>query len=452
MEDVVSRYHRYVEIGVRDSMSFGILEIDNIYSSKTREYFREVLSSYSNGNYRSAVVMLYSVCICDLFYKLQELKDIYNDVAAKKILEETDKKRADSSINWEAEFIKMIRDETELMDQQAYLNMLHLRDNRNLSAHPSMDGGYELVSPSRETTIAHITNAVNDILSKPSIFIKSVFGMMINDLEEKKSYLMQDKMRLKSFLENKYFSRMPLPMKKKVFESLWKFSFFKKDDQHCLDNIEVNREALIILSGRLGDSIPDIIKGFNGQCVLAEEDRMKKSLIIYLSHFPTAYSALPDDTKDSLNHYISANKSIKYISWFLSSDIPKHLNGLLESTCDFHTMPREFADDFENSMIDNGYKKDLLDFYVEYYGKSPSYDDADERFAYSIRPHLSDFDAEQFKVLIKKSDENSQLYNRRNAYCANHMIFKKARAKLPVSFDYKQYSSFLKNEDWLQEE
>lgn len=354
MEDVVSRYHRYVEIGVRDSMSFGILEIDNIYSSKTREYFREVLSSYSNGNYRSAVVMLYSVCICDLFYKLQELKDIYNDGNSKKILEEIDKKRKPLSMEalkknlneedekrknidakWEKEFIDRIHNETALMDDKAYLNMLHLRDNRNLSAHPSMDGGYELVSPSRETTIAHITNAVNDILSKPSIFIKSVFGMMINDLEEKKSYLMQDKMRLKSFLENKYFSRMPLPMKKKVFESLWKFSFFKKDDQHCLDNIEVNREALIILSGRLGDSIPDIIKGFNGQCVLAEEDRMKKSLIIYLSHFPTAYSALPDDTKDSLNHYISANKSIKYISWFLSSDIPKHLNGLLESTVIF---------------------------------------------------------------------------------------------------------------------
>ena len=80
------------------------------------------------------------------------------------------------------------------------------------------------------------------------------------------------------------------------------------------------------------------------------------------------------------------------------------------------------------------------------------YNDADNRFDQAIRPHLSDFDAEQFKVLIKKSDENSQLYNRRNAYCANHMIFKKARAKLPVSFDYKQYSSFLKNEDWLQEE
>lgn len=433
-------------------MSFGILEIDNIYSSKTREYFREVLSSYSNGNYRSAVVMLYSVCICDLFYKLQELVDIYDDKGAKKILDEVDKKRNSLDINWESEFIKTIHDKTDLMSQQAYLNMLHLKDDRNLSAHPSMDGGYELVSPSRETTIAHITNAVNDILSKPSIFIKSVFGMMIDDLEEKKSYLLQDKDKLKQFLENKYFSRMSLSMEKEIFKTLWKFSFYKKEDQKCLNNIEVNREALIILSGKLGDSIPDIIKGFNGQCVLAEEDRMKKSLIIYLSHFPTAYSALPDDTKDLLNHYISANPSIKYICWFLHPDIPSHLESLLGSNDDIPTMPGEIAYDFENSIIDHGHKKDLLDFYVEYYGKSPSYDDANNRFEQAIRPHLSDFDAEQFEVLIKKSDENSQLYDRRNAYWTNHTIFKSAKAKLPVSFDYKRYSSFLKNEDWLQEE
>ena len=36
-------------------------EIDEIYFSKTKEYFEEVISSYSIGNYRSATVMLYSV-------------------------------------------------------------------------------------------------------------------------------------------------------------------------------------------------------------------------------------------------------------------------------------------------------------------------------------------------------------------------------------------------------
>ncbi len=49
---------------------------DSIYFAKTKEYFNEVISSYANGNYRSAVVMLYSVAVCDLLFKLKELCDI----------------------------------------------------------------------------------------------------------------------------------------------------------------------------------------------------------------------------------------------------------------------------------------------------------------------------------------------------------------------------------------
>ena len=45
-------------------------EIEKIYSIKSREYFKEVVSSYAIGNFRSAIVMLYSVCMCDLIYKL----------------------------------------------------------------------------------------------------------------------------------------------------------------------------------------------------------------------------------------------------------------------------------------------------------------------------------------------------------------------------------------------
>ena len=68
-------------------MNIYISESEKIYFTKTKEYFQEVISSYSNGNYRSAVVMLYSICICDLLYKLQELKDIYNDSTAINILQ-----------------------------------------------------------------------------------------------------------------------------------------------------------------------------------------------------------------------------------------------------------------------------------------------------------------------------------------------------------------------------
>ena len=42
---------------------------EDIYFAKTKEYFSEVISNYASGNYRSAVVMLYSVAICDLLFK-----------------------------------------------------------------------------------------------------------------------------------------------------------------------------------------------------------------------------------------------------------------------------------------------------------------------------------------------------------------------------------------------
>ena len=53
--------------------------VEQIQNNKTKEYFKEVLSSYYSGNYRSAIVMLYTCLICDLVYKLQEMSEYYND-------------------------------------------------------------------------------------------------------------------------------------------------------------------------------------------------------------------------------------------------------------------------------------------------------------------------------------------------------------------------------------
>ena len=42
-----------------------------IFDARSREYFSEVLSCYTSGNYRSAVVMLWSVVVCGLMFKIQ---------------------------------------------------------------------------------------------------------------------------------------------------------------------------------------------------------------------------------------------------------------------------------------------------------------------------------------------------------------------------------------------
>ena len=128
-------------------------EMEEIYFSKTREYFQEVVSSYSIGNYRSATVMLYSVAVCDILFKLQELKDMYNDTTADEILKEVEKSRNShdnkSKSKWEKEFIDNVYTKTKLLGLEAYTNLNHLYDHRNFSAHPALNENYELIAPSK---------------------------------------------------------------------------------------------------------------------------------------------------------------------------------------------------------------------------------------------------------------------------------------------------------------
>ena len=170
-------------------MTVYIPEVEDIYFPKTREYFEEVLSSYTNGHYRSAIVMLYSIAICDILFKLQELKDMFDDPVADEILHEINKMRNEhdnkTKSKWEKELLESIYKRTELLNLEAYTNLNHLYDHRNFSAHPALNENYELIMPSKETTIAHIKNILNSILIKPPIFIKNITNALTEDLKDK---------------------------------------------------------------------------------------------------------------------------------------------------------------------------------------------------------------------------------------------------------------------------
>lgn len=166
-------------------MSIYFPESEEIYFKKTREYFKEVVSSYSNENYRSAIVMLYSISICDILFKLQELKDMYNDSMAAKILKKVEDLRNNkdclSKSKWEKELVDEVYNETNLLDLESYTNLNHLYDYRNFSAHPALNENYELINPTKEITVAFIKSTLTNILIKPPIFIKNVLGMLTDD-------------------------------------------------------------------------------------------------------------------------------------------------------------------------------------------------------------------------------------------------------------------------------
>lgn len=137
-------------------MKLYLMNAENIYFPQIKEYYREIVSSYDNGNYRSAMVMLYSTIVCDLLLKLKELSDVYNDKKAEKILKDINeerKKKGNSA--WEWDLIETIRERTELLSDESYAMIEHIYDLRNFSAHPAMNDDYELISPSPEMTVAY---------------------------------------------------------------------------------------------------------------------------------------------------------------------------------------------------------------------------------------------------------------------------------------------------------
>lgn len=85
---------------------------------------------------------------------------MFNDTVASGILTQIDKCRNEhdnkSKSKWEKELVDSIYNKTELISLEAYTNLNHLYDHRNFSAHPAINENYELISPSKETTIAHI--------------------------------------------------------------------------------------------------------------------------------------------------------------------------------------------------------------------------------------------------------------------------------------------------------
>ncbi len=425
-------------------MSVYFPEIEEIYFSKTKEYFQEVVSSYSIGNFRSATVMLYSVAICDILFKLQELKDMYNDTVADEILKEVDKSRNEhdnkAKSKWEKELIDNVYKKTKLLDLEAYTNLNHLYDHRNFSAHPALNENYELIAPSKETTIANIRNILKDILIKPPIFIKNIVNTLTEDLKDKNNLYENEREKLEDYLENKYFSKMSNSMKLVTMKAFWKFCFCLPEDEDCKNNAVINRLALEILIFGFQKDAFDYIKENKHLFIVANDDICHMNLIVLLSKFPKLYNELNSDTQLQIDALIQKNDQAKAISWFKHRTAKEHLEFLKSiGSVDLHinALQRMIT-----HYSDIGEMAPLIDFFVWYYGESRSYNSADSRFELVIEPFLEKMSAKQFEQIIESTNNNRQIWDRGLAYTANNKIMRYAKSVLDDSFDYSKYTYF----------
>lgn len=428
-------------------------EEELIYFNKTKEYFKGVMADYSIENYRSAIVMLYAVAICDLLFKLQELRDMYDDTIAKKILEDIEENRSSlnnvSKSKWEKELVDRIYKETELLDLQSYTDLNHLYDHRNFSAHPALNENYELITPSKETTIAHIKNVLINILIKPPVFAKNVVNMMTEDIASKREVYKNEIPEFKKYIKTKYISRMSEPMKIKAFRAFWKFCFCLPENEDCKVNLTLNRRVLEVLYEDSVSILENMKKDVFYSNIPVDEE-ICKNLCVMLSRYPDIYSVLSDDTKMQIKKEISKDPVVKMISWFTSINKKEHLKKLKEEAF-FGDIDKAAFTYISNAYETEGLQRMWHDYCIENFSKSVSFDNANNKYAIYISPILDMLTRDQFIALIAAINGNDQIYRRNAAEYNNNEIVRKAKELLGEDFNYEAYSNFKFTEKILQD-
>jgi hypothetical protein len=224
-------------------------QIEKVTNPVTKEYLREVISSYNSGNYRSAIIVLYTTIIYDLLQKLTILKDVYSDDKASDILDNIKNKQRNEPKNpdWEKKLIDEIFNKTQIITAVEKEQLINIKNERNYAAHPIIDFNsekLELKSATKETAKDLIRKGFEIVFLKDAILAKNITKDIIGDLNE--YYERLNTKGLETFLKTKYFNRMTRARKDFLFKTLWKFVFIA-NDENCNKNRASNYWGLYYL-------------------------------------------------------------------------------------------------------------------------------------------------------------------------------------------------------------
>lgn len=384
--------------------------LDKIKNANTKEYFKEVYQTFVNGNYRSSTVMLYSVLICDLVYKLRDLRDVYGDTKAKKILDEIEVMQAKnpSSPEWESKLIEFIKDRTSLLEPSDIVAIESLQKFRHLSAHPVLNNSDLLYSPNRDTVQSLIRNILEGVLTNPPFFSNRIFDTMLADLAEVQDKIIEDD-GLEKYVKSRYIKRLKETDFRKLFRSLWKVVFIT-DDTESIESRKVNYKVLKIFVSYDKPTCLDLLRKEPYFYSNVNKDEHISRIIRLLASFPEFYNLLEGSLKLLIGSKITAEGEYRFLAWFIKPSIKDHIISLKAE--DFSSISTYSFYFMKSLCKQNGCKKELIDFAIEYFGTSDSFDTTNNRYNNILTHIAEELTIEQTKRLLEISNSNYQVYQR----------------------------------------
>jgi len=439
---------------------------NKIYDRRTRKYFEEVYNSYANGCYRSAAVMLWSVVVCDIIFKLQELKDLHNDSTAEKILIEIEalQKVDPYSPKWEKELVKLVFERTQLLDTASNHKIMLIQDHRHLSAHPVISDEDTLFEPTQEMIRSDIRNGIEVMLSKPPFLSQKILSTFLLDLEKVKDLFPSD-VALNKYLESKYLKALNEEVLVKIFKGLWKFSF-RSEDEKPVDNRKINVRALRIIFEKQRQVVIEAVKSEPAYYSnISKKSDAIKALIEFISMEKEIHNTLEDSAKELIKPILKDNLSYFGIAFFISDSPGEHVKKLTKLISlnynkkygdNGHFLNQEHLKKLKAVCDELGLESEYRDFGVSCFVNSADFERADMYFDRFVDKNMDDYTREQLKTLLEGTNNNNQCYWRNRSRNGNDSLrmLKTSKIKFEDEFDFTVYGNLPteKMKDDLEEE
>lgn len=426
-----------------------------IYDDRTKSYFKEVLTSYQQGNFRATIVMLYSVVICDLVYKLQRLKEIYNDEKAIKILTEIEKskEKKKKSSDWENELVNLIEEKGVLIEHSTVENIRMLQKHRHLCAHPVLNSHYELYDPKKDLARSHLRNMLEELLIRPPFIANSIFKDFIKDISEKRQVFpnpisaASDEKDLEKFLKAKYFKHLSQKGIEYFFGNLWKLTF-RLIDVECEENRSINYRIIKVLIKNYQSTLEKLIAENSSYYSNITQGSPARYLIGLLSTYPFLFKYLEDHAEAIIDFEINSSIEGKIVSWFKFERMNDYVIALASSI-------KADEEDFKPSDIRLKYlgkvvydtekfdKHDLvLKFCIDLYTGSKSFIEARTIFSELISIILQVMEENHVIMLLSGIEKNDQTYKRWGTSKDHGQIIGLIDAKRMKSINLDDYPKF----------
>ncbi|SBV31814.1 conserved protein of unknown function [uncultured Sphingopyxis sp.] len=426
--------------------SFSIdLAADRIVDSRTRAYFEEVSRSYANECFRSSLVMLWTVVVCDLVYKLQTLRDLYNDTAAGKLLQDVEQKRATNpnSPDWEIYLLEEVAKRTKMLETSEFVQLQNLQKLRHLSAHPVLTAADLLFRPTKEDVRAQIRMALEAVLLKPALFSKRVIDTLVDDIATNKALLISRE-KLKAYLEARYLPNMPLAIELELFRVLWKFCF-RLNNADTEANRGINAQALAILFNRDPVAVRTMIGAERAVFSnVGPDPEPLDALIAFLADHGELFGLLDPAAQILVEGRLAADINNRARGRFKSPDMAAHLDALLAED---HRDLAKLDDDLWLALLDDANSEGQVDgavrLAIKTYTGSRTYDAADSRFGRFIEPALAHFTSVTMTELLTGIEDNDQTYGRGRSTLDHRQIRDAADDLGVVSSSFKEFTKSL---------